>query len=89
MKGKTHDLNHDLTFYAHTFNCVCHSIRSMFRVLGIYNFASDMKIAKILVQNTTGLENSNHVFNLSYFAFKKSYITSICAPVNNGILVMC
>ena len=48
-----------------------------------------MKIAKILVQNTTGLENSNHVFNLSYFAFKKSYITSICAPVNNGILVMC
>ena len=38
MKGKTHDLNHDLTFYAHTFNCVCHSIRSMFRVLGIYIF---------------------------------------------------
>ena len=23
---------------AHTINCVCHSIRSMFRVLGIYNF---------------------------------------------------
>ena len=35
---KTHDLNHDLTFSAHTINCVCHSIRSMFRVLGIYNF---------------------------------------------------
>ena len=44
MKGKTHDLNHDLTFYAHTFNGVCHSIGSMFRVLGIYNFdcASDL-----------------------------------------------
>ena len=39
MKGKTHDLNHDLIFSAHTINCVCHSIRSMFRVLGIYNFA--------------------------------------------------
>ena len=39
MKGKSHDLNHDLTFSAHTINCVCHSIRSMFRVLGIYNFA--------------------------------------------------
>ena len=39
MKGKTHDLNHDLTFSAHTINCVCHSIRSMFRVLCIYNFA--------------------------------------------------
>ena len=36
---KTHDLNHDLTFSAHTFNCACHSIRSMFRVLGMYNFA--------------------------------------------------
>ena len=30
-KEKTHDLNHDLPFSAH-------SIRSMFRVLGIYNF---------------------------------------------------
>jgi hypothetical protein len=38
VKGKTHDLNHDLTFSAHTINYVCHSIRSMFRVLGIYNF---------------------------------------------------
>ena len=38
VKGKTHDLNHDLIFSAHTINCVCHSIRSMFRVLGIYNF---------------------------------------------------
>ena len=27
-------------FTAHTFNCVCHSIRTMFRVLGVYNFAS-------------------------------------------------
>ena len=34
MKGKTHDL----TFSAHTINCLCHSIRSMFRVLGVYNF---------------------------------------------------
>ena len=23
---------------AHTFNCVCHCIRVMFRVLGMYNF---------------------------------------------------
>ena len=38
MKGKTHDSNHDLTFSAQTINCECHSIRSMFRVLGIYNF---------------------------------------------------
>ena len=33
-----HDLYHDLTFSAHTIHCVCHSIRSMFRLLVIYNF---------------------------------------------------
>ena len=44
MKGKTHDLNHDLTFSIHTINCVCHSIRSMFRVLGIYNFGCEKDI---------------------------------------------
>ena len=26
-------------FTAHTFKCVCHCIRAMFRVLGVYNFA--------------------------------------------------
>ena len=45
MKGKTHDLNHDLTFSALTINCVCHSIRSMFRVLGIYKWP---KVKKML-----------------------------------------
>ena len=44
IKGKTHDLIHDLTFSAHTINCVCHSIRSMFRVLGMYNFGLPDKI---------------------------------------------
>ena len=34
--------NHDLTLSVHTTNCVCHSIRSTFRVLGIYNFARDL-----------------------------------------------
>ena len=41
--GKTHDLNHDLTLSAHTINCVCHIIRSMFRVLGMYNFGHILK----------------------------------------------
>ena len=30
-------------FTAHTFNCVCHSIRSMFRLLGVYNFDQSLK----------------------------------------------
>ena len=29
-------------FTAHTISCVCHSIRSMSRVLGIYNFVVDI-----------------------------------------------
>ena len=36
MERKTYDLNHDFKFSAHTINSVCRSIRSMFRVLGIY-----------------------------------------------------
>ena len=32
---KPHDLNHDLTFSAHT-------MRAMFKVLGIYNFGFDV-----------------------------------------------
>ena len=44
---KNHDLNHDLIFFAHTIDCVCHSIRSMFRVLGVYNFATYLKILGI------------------------------------------
>ena len=27
-------------FTAHTIECVCHCIKSMFRVLGVYNFGS-------------------------------------------------
>ena len=30
-------------FTAHTFKCVCHFRRAMFRVLGMYNFAIDME----------------------------------------------
>ena len=43
MKEITHGLNHDLTFSAHTIKCVCHSIRSIFRVLGIYNFGKGLE----------------------------------------------
>ena len=50
---KNHDLNHDLTFSAHTINCVCHSIRSMFRVLDVYNFVHCTKMgADSLAENT-------------------------------------
>ena len=51
MKGKTDDLNHDLTFSAHTINCVCHSIRSIFRVLGIYITLSKGKVKEVSNKN--------------------------------------
>ena len=35
---KSESKNHDLTFPANTINWLCHSIRSIFRVLGIYDF---------------------------------------------------
>ena len=52
MKLTTHDLSHDLTFSAHIINCVCHCIRSMFRVLGIYNFDSKYKTELDVKKNT-------------------------------------
>ena len=33
-------------FTAHTFKCVCHCRRAMFRVLGMYNFGMGAKVAK-------------------------------------------
>ena len=50
VKGKTHDLNHDLRFFAHTINCVCHSIKSMFRVLGMYNFDTNLDLGSLGTQ---------------------------------------
>ena len=34
-------------FTAHTFKCVCHCRRAMFRVLGMYNFALASKMDQI------------------------------------------
>ena len=49
--GYKHDLNHDLTFYAHTNKFVCHSIRSMFRVLGVYNFVPIFNQDYVKIEN--------------------------------------
>ena len=35
-------------FTAHTFKCVCHCIRTMFRVLGVYNFDLGPLLTSIL-----------------------------------------
>ena len=40
-------------FTAHTFKCVCHCRRAMFRVLGMYNFGNDIK----KIQRNSQLQN--------------------------------
>ena len=35
-------------FTAHTFKCVCHCIKTMFRVLGVYNFGYWLESTKVL-----------------------------------------
>ena len=75
MKLITHDLIHDLTFSAHTFKCVCHIIRSMFRVLGIYNFAACYKKQFItilsLFWSLLFCQGSGWVSAIIYALFKK------------------
>ena len=38
-------------FTAHTFKCVCHCRRAMFRVLGMYNFGLAVKKSEKNVKN--------------------------------------
>ena len=40
-------------FTAHTINCVCHSMRTMFRVLGIYNFGATHKYSRVHENSTS------------------------------------
>ena len=66
-----------LTFYSHIFNCVCHSIRSMFGVLGIYNFESSVKKIAIRKQMLIGNKwrpklNRGQLLNyLKYLSFRE------------------
>ena len=79
MKWKTHDLNHDLTFSAHTINFVCHSIRSMFRVLGIYNFEHSHKQGR-KVQKLEYEKGRNHDYLCA--KYQKQF------PLNNAFKVL-
>ena len=51
-------------FTAHTFNCVCHCIRAMFIVLGMYNFACIANIVPVYHQDLWGI----YVRENSFFA---------------------
>ena len=61
--------DHDITFSAQTINCVCNSIRSMFRVLGINNFACGKNNVRtgIWAQPINYLSNILHTHTATYF----------------------
>ena len=57
-------------FTAHTINCVCHSIRTMFRVLGINNLCLGLKSLGLecpVTHNKARLVKAEALFNVCQF----------------------
>ena len=48
-------------FTAHTFKCVCHCIRTMFRVLGVYNFDGSYNLLDKLFEEAVSRAKSINV----------------------------
>ena len=72
-------------FTAPTINCVCHRIKSMFRVLGVYNFAGSSKRApRILIFSIAmGAEYLFYMKSIetharAFLPLNKSAIGSVC-----------
>ena len=64
-------------FTAHTFNCVCHCIRAMFIVLGMYNFA--VLYNEITVETRTHLKSV--IFTVDIFAV---YLKILAGSINSN-----
>ena len=50
-------------FTAHTFKCVCHCRRAMFRVLGMYNFGYNLHILQVFLGWLFVFYDANHDFD--------------------------
>ena len=59
-------------FTAHTFKCVCHCRRAMFRVLGMYDFACTMN------------RQANQAQRLCYQRYSPGYFVSKCFLLNHS-----
>ena len=65
-------------FTAHTFKCVCHCRRAMFRVLGMYNFAPYLN-SKYILQNQSSWDFlKNNFINLTRSECLKSLSRNFC-----------
>jgi hypothetical protein len=51
-------------FTVHTNNCVCHKIRSLFGLRGMYNFGSGVEKSEKIVCTIQMATKSNHTANL-------------------------
>ena len=54
-------------FTAHTINCVCHNIRSMFRVLGMYNFGLNQPKFQIMLYRKEPIAWHCVIFKTNWF----------------------
>ena len=64
-------------FTAHTINCVCHSIRSMFRELGIYNFATHLIIFELHMSSADWASQPSGWIYKSKFSFLASPFSAL------------
>ena len=69
--GHDISLKSDLTFSAHTINCVCHSIRPIFGVLCIYNFGCRAKSVSSAFMGWLGVQSGPYVDRIFMVAFKE------------------
>ena len=69
-------------FTAHTFKCVCHCRRAMFRVLGMYNFDTLAKLQKFSLPT---LLKNNKTYNIHWSCYStwNIFIILIVARINN------
>ena len=75
VKEITHDLNHDLN-PAHPINCVYdNSVRSMFRVLVIYNFAKCNVFAMVNFSNFAQIISDN--FDMFVYTMRTKLVVRV------------
>ena len=68
-------------FNAHTIDCVCHTIRSMFRVLGIYNFGFALYYTYYSIHKQTLEKSKKQQLKLTKLPKRKCQSNNECTNV--------
>ena len=69
-------------FPAHTFKCVCHCTRAMFRVLGMYNFAWHPQILtdQLTLSQPRGADYAHQIIHTGTPGFSDLPTPLLCMP---------